>query len=74
VRYSVRQALGREIDALTIHVGGLRFQAGPLPASPDSPILSRADAEPGESAPADSLADSPADRSTPRPAPGSDAA
>lgn len=27
VRYSVRRAIGREIDTLTIHVGGLRFQA-----------------------------------------------
>jgi uncharacterized alkaline shock family protein YloU len=25
VRYSVRRAIGREIDTLTIHVGGLRF-------------------------------------------------
>jgi uncharacterized alkaline shock family protein YloU len=37
VRYSVRQAIDREIDALTIHVGGLRFQAGPLPESIGSP-------------------------------------
>jgi uncharacterized alkaline shock family protein YloU len=26
VRYSVRRAIGREIDSRTIHVGGLRFQ------------------------------------------------
>ena len=44
VRYSVRRAIGREIDSVTIHVGGLRFQAAPLPeplpaalAEPDSP-------------------------------------
>ncbi len=79
VRYSVRQALGREIDALTIHVGGLRFQAGPLPSSPDGPTpvqaeAAPADSGPAESAPADSLAQPPADRTTHRPAPGSDAA
>ncbi len=34
VRYSVRRAIGREIDTLTIHVGGLRFQAdGPAAGS-----------------------------------------
>ena len=31
VRYAVRQAIEREIDGLTIHVGGLRFQAPPTP-------------------------------------------
>ena len=34
VRYAVRRALDREIDRLTIHVDGLRFQPGDLPARP----------------------------------------
>jgi uncharacterized alkaline shock family protein YloU len=38
VRYAVRQAIEREIDALTIHVGGLRFQVAPLPESPSAPV------------------------------------
>jgi len=34
VRYSIRRALDREVDRLTIHVDGLRFQpGGPPPAS-----------------------------------------
>jgi uncharacterized alkaline shock family protein YloU len=31
VRYSLRRALGREVDRLTIHVGGLRYQPGSVP-------------------------------------------
>ena len=34
VRYATRRALGMEVDRLTIHVDGLRFQPGDLPASP----------------------------------------
>ena len=40
VRYSVRRAIGREIETLTIHVGGLRFQGANLdqdaPSAPGS--------------------------------------
>jgi uncharacterized alkaline shock family protein YloU len=32
VRYAVRRALGREVQRLTVHVGGLRFQ--PVPPRP----------------------------------------
>lgn len=32
VRYAVRQALGREVDRLVIHVDGLRVQPGTVPA------------------------------------------
>jgi uncharacterized alkaline shock family protein YloU len=39
VRYSVRRAIGREIDSVTIHVGGLRFQAAPLPEPLPGPAL-----------------------------------
>lgn len=35
VRYSIRRALDRDVDALTIHVDGLRVQpGGPPPAPP----------------------------------------
>jgi len=34
VRYAIRRALDRELDGLTIHVGGLRYQ----PASPPPPV------------------------------------
>ena len=34
VRYAVRMALGIEVDRLTIHVEGLRYQPGSLPAPP----------------------------------------
>jgi uncharacterized alkaline shock family protein YloU len=37
VRYAIRRALGIEVDRLTIHVDGLRFQPGDLPASPRPP-------------------------------------
>jgi uncharacterized alkaline shock family protein YloU len=33
VRYSLRRALSREVDRLTIHVGGLRFSPGTVPPS-----------------------------------------
>jgi uncharacterized alkaline shock family protein YloU len=34
VRYALRRALGREVAHLTIHVDGLRYQPGDLPATP----------------------------------------
>jgi uncharacterized alkaline shock family protein YloU len=34
VRYGIRRALGREVDRLTIHVDGLRYQPTALPAPP----------------------------------------
>jgi uncharacterized alkaline shock family protein YloU len=34
VRYGIRHALGREVDRLTIHVDGLRYQPTALPAPP----------------------------------------
>jgi uncharacterized alkaline shock family protein YloU len=34
VRYALRLALGREIARLTVHVDGLTYQPGDLPASP----------------------------------------
>jgi uncharacterized alkaline shock family protein YloU len=34
VRYAIRRALGREVARLTVHVDGLRFQPGDLPATP----------------------------------------
>jgi uncharacterized alkaline shock family protein YloU len=34
VRYAVRRGLGREIDRLTIHVEGLRYQPGSVPGPP----------------------------------------
>ena len=34
VRYSIRNALGRDVTRLTIHVDGLRYQPGDLPATP----------------------------------------
>ena len=34
VRYALRRALERDVDRLTIHVDGLRFQPGDLPAAP----------------------------------------
>jgi uncharacterized alkaline shock family protein YloU len=39
VRYSVRRALGREVDRLTIHVGGLRYQPGGAPPAPPATEL-----------------------------------
>jgi len=64
VRYSLRQAIGRELDSVTIHVGGLRLQAAPLPEPLSGPAL----VEPPP-ATAVSAADLPASHST-----GSDAA
>ena len=34
VRYGIRHALEREVDRLTIHVDGLRYQPSALPAPP----------------------------------------
>jgi uncharacterized alkaline shock family protein YloU len=34
VRYAIRRALGRELERLTIHVDGLRYRPGDLPAAP----------------------------------------
>ena len=34
VRYSLRHGLGREVDRLTIHVGGLRYQPGSVSTPP----------------------------------------
>ena len=34
VRYAIRRSLDRDVDRLTIHVDGLRFQPGGLPPSP----------------------------------------
>ncbi len=34
VRYGIRNALEREVDRLTIHVDGLRYQPSALPAPP----------------------------------------
>jgi uncharacterized alkaline shock family protein YloU len=34
VRYALRRALGREVSKLTIHVDGLSYQPGDLPAAP----------------------------------------
>jgi uncharacterized alkaline shock family protein YloU len=34
VRYSLRNALDRDVSRLTIHVDGLRYQPGDLPAAP----------------------------------------
>jgi uncharacterized alkaline shock family protein YloU len=34
VRYAVRRALDREVSRLTIHVDGLSYQPGDLPAAP----------------------------------------
>jgi uncharacterized alkaline shock family protein YloU len=46
VRYALRRALGRELDALVVHVGGLDYRpaAPPAPAPPAS--TPRADAGP----------------------------
>ena len=34
VRYSLRNALGRDVTRVTIHVDGLRYQPGDLPTAP----------------------------------------
>ncbi len=34
VRYAIRRALGLEVARLTVHVDGLRYQPGDLPATP----------------------------------------
>ena len=45
VRYAVRRGLGREVDRLTIHVDGLRFQPGSPPpvVHPDPTAVRPAD-------------------------------
>jgi uncharacterized alkaline shock family protein YloU len=42
VRYALRHAVGREVDRLTIHVEGLRYEPGAAPPAADTPA-----AEPG---------------------------
>ena len=37
VRYAARQALGREVDRLTINIGGLRLQPSGPPIAPPPP-------------------------------------
>ena len=43
VRYALRRALDREVARLTIHVHGLRYQPGDLPATPVAPSGARPD-------------------------------
>ncbi len=43
VRYALRRALGREVAHLTIHVDGLRYQPGDLPATTVAPAGIRPD-------------------------------
>jgi uncharacterized alkaline shock family protein YloU len=46
VRYAVRRTLDRDVDRLTIHVGGLRYQPGglpPLAVAPERPAVATAD-------------------------------
>jgi len=37
VRYAIRRATAREVDRLTIHVGGMRYQHPAAPPSPERP-------------------------------------
>ena len=55
IRYRVRQALGREVDSLTIRVGGLVCPPGSLP---EAPVVSRARRRPARSAGSTDLAES----------------
>jgi uncharacterized alkaline shock family protein YloU len=46
IRYAIRRALDREVDRLTIHVDGLRFQPGGLPPAPpavEMPVITVGD-------------------------------
>jgi uncharacterized alkaline shock family protein YloU len=46
VRYAIRRALGREVDRLTIHVDGLRYQPGgppPTLVAPDPAAVAPGD-------------------------------
>ncbi len=53
VRYSVRHAVGREIDSLTIHVGGLRLESAPMPGPVEPPVTVADPASGDEPSPAD---------------------
>jgi uncharacterized alkaline shock family protein YloU len=46
VRYALRRALGRELDALVVHVGGLDYRRSAPPAPPPPSPVQRADAGP----------------------------
>jgi uncharacterized alkaline shock family protein YloU len=46
VRYALRRALGRELDALVFHVGGLDYRPAVLPAPAQPAPTPRADAGP----------------------------
>jgi uncharacterized alkaline shock family protein YloU len=43
VRYAIRRALDRDVARLTVHVDGLRYQPGDLPATPVASSGVRAD-------------------------------
>ena len=50
VRHAIRRSLGREVNRLSIHVGGLRYQpGGPPPGAPPADRLAVALAELAES-------------------------
>ena len=68
VRYSVRRAIGRELEQVTIFVGGLRVEAAPMPRHVAA--LQPADAEDDPRDTPDASAAGPAAQ----PVPGSDAA
>ncbi len=63
VRYAVRQALGQEVDRLTINVGGLRLQPSVAPSAPPPPASDLVPPEPFAPAIADG------ERATPEAAP-----
>lgn len=46
VRYALRRALGRELDALVVHVGGLSYRRSTAPALAAPRPATRADAGP----------------------------
>lgn len=46
VRYALRRALGRELDSLVVHVGGLDYRPASPPAPPSPAAGPRADAGP----------------------------
>jgi uncharacterized alkaline shock family protein YloU len=50
VRYALRRALGREVDRLTIHVGGMSYQPASaivVPAGQEEPARADASPDPG---------------------------